>query len=230
MFGLAGCAIFAATESWPGLRALSAASRRQRSRPATVRKSYICMANLTGNGTQACYSGDNAPMSEEQSTEPSAAEALPPVQTPAEPVRNEPQPQDPRRRLRELLAIPDHQRTDAIWDEIIELEISLAPGNRIQPGSNGQGDAGRRPQPGARPESGATPGPTPAPRRHARQQTLQAVFQKAQATAWHPAQNLSAARFRQNLSGTSCEISTLIARVLIFLSRRMNREPHRCLG
>jgi hypothetical protein len=47
-----------------------------------------------------------------------------------------------------LLAIPDHQRTDAIWDEIIELEISLAPGNRIQPGSNGQGDAGRRPQPG----------------------------------------------------------------------------------
>lgn len=113
-----------------------------------MRKSYICMANLTGNGTQACYSGDNAPMSEEQSTEPSAAEALPPVQTPAEPVRNEPQPQDPRRRLRELLAIPDHQRTDAIWDEIIELEISLAPGNRIQPGSNGQGDAGRRPQPG----------------------------------------------------------------------------------
>lgn len=85
-------------------------------------------------------------MSEEQSTEPSDAEALPVAQTPAEPVRNEPPPQDPRRRLRELLAIPDHQRTDAIWDEIIELEISLAPGNRIQPGSNGQNDPLRRPQ------------------------------------------------------------------------------------
>ena len=35
--------------------------------------------------------------------------------------------------------------TDAIWDEIIELEISLAPGNRIQPGTN-PGDPGRRPQ------------------------------------------------------------------------------------
>lgn len=88
-------------------------------------------------------------MSEEQTTEPPAAEAPAAAQAPAEPVRSEPPPQDPRRRLRELLAIPDHQRTDAIWDEIIELEISLAPGNRIQPGSAGQGDAGRRsPGPG----------------------------------------------------------------------------------
>lgn len=87
-------------------------------------------------------------MSDEQSTEPSAAEPHTAAQAPAEPVRNEPPPPDPRRRLRELLAIPDHQRTDAIWDEIIELEISLAPGNRIQPGSNGQGDPGRR-MPGA---------------------------------------------------------------------------------
>jgi hypothetical protein len=84
-------------------------------------------------------------MSEEQSTEPPVAETQAAAQAPAEPVRNEPPPQDPRRRLRELLAIPDHQRTDAIWDEIIELEISLAPGNRIQPGSNGQSDPGRRP-------------------------------------------------------------------------------------
>lgn len=87
-------------------------------------------------------------MSDDQSTEPSAAEPHAAAQAPAEPVRNEPPPPDPRRRLRELLAIPDHQRTDAIWDEIIELEISLAPGNRIQPGSNGQGDPGRR-MPGA---------------------------------------------------------------------------------
>ena len=84
-------------------------------------------------------------MSDEQSTEPSAAEPHTAAQAPAEPVRNEPPPPDPRRRLRELLAIPDHQRTDAIWDEIIELEISLAPGNRIQPGTN-PGDPGRRPQ------------------------------------------------------------------------------------
>ncbi len=39
---------------------------------------------------------------------------------------------DPRRRLRELLAIPDRDRTDALWDELIELEIQLAPGNRVQ--------------------------------------------------------------------------------------------------
>lgn len=42
-----------------------------------------------------------------------------------------PPPQDPRRRMRELLAIPDSQRSDALWDELIELEIQLAPGNRI---------------------------------------------------------------------------------------------------
>jgi hypothetical protein len=95
--------------------------------------------------TGACDSGDNMAMSEEQSIEPAAPEAPPQPQTPVEPARVEPPPQDPRRRLRELLAIPDHQRTDAIWDEIIELEISLAPGNRIQPGTN-PGDPGRRPQ------------------------------------------------------------------------------------
>lgn len=44
---------------------------------------------------------------------------------------NKPQPISPRRRLQELLAIPDHDRTDAEWDELNELEISLAPGNRV---------------------------------------------------------------------------------------------------
>lgn len=43
---------------------------------------------------------------------------------------NAPQSTSPRRRLQELLAIPDNQRTDAEWDELNELEISLAPGNR----------------------------------------------------------------------------------------------------
>lgn len=38
---------------------------------------------------------------------------------------------DPRRRLRELLSVPEGQRSDPQWDEIIELEIQLAPGNRI---------------------------------------------------------------------------------------------------
>lgn len=49
---------------------------------------------------------------------------------------------DPRRRLRELLAIPDRDRTDALWDELIELEIQLAPGNRA-PGPNANADVGR---------------------------------------------------------------------------------------
>ena len=38
---------------------------------------------------------------------------------------------DTRRRLRELLSVPERDRTDEQWDEIIELEIQLAPGNRI---------------------------------------------------------------------------------------------------
>jgi hypothetical protein len=37
---------------------------------------------------------------------------------------------DPRRRIRELLSIPERDRTDAEWDELNELEIQTAPGNR----------------------------------------------------------------------------------------------------
>jgi len=44
-----------------------------------------------------------------------------------------PQTMSPRERLRELLAIPDRQRTDAQWDEINELEITLASTMRIDP-------------------------------------------------------------------------------------------------
>lgn len=96
-------------------------------------------------------------MNEEQPAEQPAADTPTnePLATP--PVRNDPPAPDPRRRLRELLAIPDHQRTDAIWDEIIELEICLAPGNRVQgapgmpqePGrrqAQGQQGQGRRPE------------------------------------------------------------------------------------
>ncbi len=37
----------------------------------------------------------------------------------------------PRSRMQALLAIPDNQRTEDQWDELHELEITLAPGNRI---------------------------------------------------------------------------------------------------
>ena len=53
---------------------------------------------------------------------------------------SEQQPMSPRQRLQTLLAIPERQRTDAQWDELIELEIMLAPGNREgapQPGGGG---------------------------------------------------------------------------------------------
>lgn len=41
-----------------------------------------------------------------------------------------PAPPSPRQRLQALLAIPERERSDAQWDEINELEIMLAPGNR----------------------------------------------------------------------------------------------------
>lgn len=71
---------------------------------------------------------------------------------------NAPQPISPRRRLQELQAIPDNQRTDAEWDELNELEISLAPGNRAgapEPVSRRPGPAPggvRQPGRGPRPE------------------------------------------------------------------------------
>ena len=49
---------------------------------------------------------------------------------------DEQQPPSPRAHLQALLAIPERLRTDAQWDEINELEISLASGNR--PGSPDQ--------------------------------------------------------------------------------------------
>jgi hypothetical protein len=52
---------------------------------------------------------------------------------------NPSQPISPRRRLQELLAIPDSQRTEAQWDELNELEIKLAPGNRDSSSDGGGG-------------------------------------------------------------------------------------------
>ena len=67
---------------------------------------------------------------------------------PSDPVPTAPQAQpfDPRRRLRELLSVPERDRTDAQWDEIVELEIQLAPGNRISPIPSGGNNNPNRPQ------------------------------------------------------------------------------------
>lgn len=61
---------------------------------------------------------------------------------------------DPRRRLRELLAIPERDRSDEVWDEIIELEIRMAPGNSMQyRPEQGQGRRQeQKPQQGRRPD------------------------------------------------------------------------------
>ena len=78
----------------------------------------------------------------------------------------EPQNQSPRSRMQALLAIPDNQRTEEQWDELHELEITLAPGNRIghqekQNPSGGQGRSGGRGNPGGNPRGG---NPQGAPR------------------------------------------------------------------
>jgi hypothetical protein len=63
---------------------------------------------------------------------------------------DEPQPISPRARLQALLAIPDRQRTDAEWDELNELEIMLATGNRE--GAPEQGARWNRSAPGGQPK------------------------------------------------------------------------------
>jgi hypothetical protein len=77
---------------------------------------------------------------------------------------NEPQPISPRRRLQELLAIPDNQRSEAEWDELNELEIKLAPGNRADAPNQrsdgppqGQGQRRNGPQPPRHANPGANP-------------------------------------------------------------------------
>lgn len=50
----------------------------------------------------------------------------------------------PRRRLQELLAIPERQRTDAQWDELNELEIALASANRAEAREQGAREQGTR--------------------------------------------------------------------------------------
>ncbi len=75
-----------------------------------------------------------------------------PVQQPV------PQGLDSRRRLRELLSVPERDRSDAQWDEIIELEIQLAPGNRVAAGQEHGAGGGH---PGAGQSRPAGPGGQP---------------------------------------------------------------------
>jgi hypothetical protein len=63
---------------------------------------------------------------------------------------NTPKPVTPRQRLQALLAIPERDRTDAEWDEINELEISLASALR-QPLQPDRGPRLNAPPPGGRP-------------------------------------------------------------------------------
>lgn len=90
---------------------------------------------------------------------------------------NDPQPIDPRRRIRELLAIPDRDRTDAEWDELNELEIRTAPGNREVP-ERSQDKRFNQPSPGhqkrqdRKPERKSSNGPN-TPRSEARPQQEQ---------------------------------------------------------
>jgi hypothetical protein len=65
------------------------------------------------------------------------------------------QPVSPRQRLQELLAIPEGQRTEAQWDEINELEIKLASGNRQQ--APEQGARGNVPTLAGHPRSSGNP-------------------------------------------------------------------------
>ncbi|MDD2741919.1 MAG: hypothetical protein PHV02_06585 [Rhodocyclaceae bacterium] len=78
-------------------------------------------------------------------------EDIPPVEMPVA-QQVVPQGLDSRRRLRELLSVPERDRSDEQWDEIIELEIQLAPGNRIATGqdhgtSGGSQNAGQNRSP-----------------------------------------------------------------------------------
>ena len=66
------------------------------------------------------------------------------TQAPQAPVVAAPPPNDSRRRMRELLSVPERDRTDEQWDELIELEIQNAPGNRIS--GPEQGFGGGKPQ------------------------------------------------------------------------------------
>lgn len=84
---------------------------------------------------------------------------------------SESEPISPRARLQQLQAIPERQRTDAEWDELNELEIMLASGNRqgapnpnvrnnppMTSGQQRQGGGQGQPRPGGGQHRGQRPG------------------------------------------------------------------------
>ena len=87
-------------------------------------------------------------------------------------MNNTPEPVSPRRRLQELLAIPERQRTDEQWDEINELEIKLASANREDaPDQNARRDApsnsnNNQSRRNNRPGGGGQPGKKPPRKFH----------------------------------------------------------------
>lgn len=97
---------------------------------------------------QASPAGQEPPAGQET---PSAKEAS----ADQEPRQPQQQQISPRRRLQTLLAIPDSQRTEDQWDEINELEISLAPGNR----ADAPGGMPGLPPPRTNPGAGGNPRP-----------------------------------------------------------------------
>jgi hypothetical protein len=98
---------------------------------------------------------NDSPISSEAAPEP--APAPQPQQT------YTPPPMSPRARMQQLLAIPDRNRTDAEWDELNELEIGLAVGNRIGgPEPQNRHPHQRQnqgPRPGGRPQQGQNRNP-----------------------------------------------------------------------
>lgn len=89
---------------------------------------------------------DETPNNEVQNGEAPAVEPKPaaPAHTPNP---YELQRRESQRKLRELLSIPERDRTDEIWDKIVDLEIELAPGNRVtgpQSDPNRRQDGGQR--------------------------------------------------------------------------------------
>ena len=106
-------------------------------------------------------------MNEEQTSMEQPAEH-PPIEGQRKESHSGQQGFDPRRRLRELLAITERDRSETVWDEIINLEIETAPGNRLAPNESRHQEPSRQQQGrqqqqarrqdgggGARPKSGA---------------------------------------------------------------------------
>jgi hypothetical protein len=79
-----------------------------------------------------------------------------------------------RQRLQALLAIPEKERTEAQWDEINELEIGLASGNRSESGEHGPQRGGGGPNPNPHPN----PHPHPHPPRPGGDQQGRKPFKK----------------------------------------------------